>query len=128
MSCSRTQCVSSRTSQCRVRSTTRPCLTFKKWRLGTQVVLFQKHHMSQVMRKPDFAYTKTKPQISCSHCTADQCICICYMDSTLPLLLKSEISSLWLFSLTLQASLCLAWFEIPKPCFLMLWLISGTSF
>ena len=36
------------------------------------------------------AYAKTKAHIS----SADQCLCFCYLDSTIPLLLKSEISSL----------------------------------
>ena len=46
-------------------------------------------------------YAKTKAQISakgadqlrCNH-TADQCLCLSYIDITIPLLLKSKISSL----------------------------------
>ena len=37
---------------------------------------------------------------------ADQRLCFRYSDSTIPLLLKSEISSFWLFSMLVQASLC----------------------
>ena len=48
------------------------------------------------MRKPDFGYAKTKAQISCAnqlrgnHAT-DQRLCFHYIDSTIPLLPKSEI-------------------------------------
>ena len=37
---------------------------------------------------------------------ADQRLCFRYSDSTIPLLLKSEISSFWLFSVLVQAGLC----------------------
>ena len=37
------------------------------------------------------SYAKTKTQIS--NCTADQRLCFCNADSTIPLLLKSKISS-----------------------------------
>ena len=37
---------------------------------------------------------------------ADQGHCFRYSDSTIPLLLKSEISSFWLFSVLVQVSLC----------------------
>ena len=37
---------------------------------------------------------------------ADQRLCFRYSDSTIPLLLKSEISSLLLFSVTVQVGLC----------------------
>ena len=37
---------------------------------------------------------------------ADQRLCFRYTDSTLPLLLKSEISSFLLFSVTVQVGLC----------------------
>ena len=37
---------------------------------------------------------------------ADQRLCFRYSDSTIPLLLKSEISSFYLFSVTVQAGLC----------------------
>ena len=47
-----------------------------------------KHEMSCVMR--NLLFTNTKTQIS----SADQHLCFCYIDSTIPLLPKSEISSL----------------------------------
>ena len=37
---------------------------------------------------------------------ADQRLCFCYSDSSIPLLLKSEVSSFWLFSVLLQTGLC----------------------
>ena len=37
---------------------------------------------------------------------ADQRLCFRYSDSTIPLLLKSEIQSFYLFSVLVQASLC----------------------
>ena len=37
---------------------------------------------------------------------ADQRLCFRYPDSTIPLLLKSEISSFYLFSVLVQAGLC----------------------
>ena len=41
-----------------------------------------------------------------SNCEADQRLCFRYSDSTVPLLLKSEISSFLLFSVTVQLGLC----------------------
>ena len=49
------------------------------------------HRMGLVMRNRLFAYVKTKRQISCA---ADQRLCFRYTGSTIPLLYKSEISSL----------------------------------
>ena len=42
----------------------------------------------------------------CNNCTADQCLCFRCTDSTILLLLKSEISSFFPASVTVQASLC----------------------
>ena len=42
---------------------------------------------------------------------ADQRLCFRYSDSTIPLLLKSEISSFQPASVAVQASLCLSWLE-----------------
>ena len=42
---------------------------------------------------------------------ADQRLCFRDSDSTVPLLLKSEISSFQLFSVTVQAGLCRTWSE-----------------
>ena len=40
------------------------------------------------------------------HREADQRLCFRYSDSTIPLLLKSEISSLYFFSVLVQVGLC----------------------
>ena len=41
-----------------------------------------------------------------SNCEADQRLCFLYMDSTIPLLLKSEISSFYQSSVAAQPGLC----------------------
>ena len=58
------------------------------------------------MRKPDFCLCENKgaDQLR-SNCEADQRLCFCYTDSSIPPLLISKISSL-LSSVTVQASLC----------------------
>ena len=42
---------------------------------------------------------------------ADQRLCFRYLDSTIPLLLKSEISSFQPVSVTVQSGLCRTWSE-----------------
>ena len=55
----------------------------------------EKYHLSLVMRKPDFRICENKAADQLwGNRTADQCLCFRYMDSTIPLLPKSEISSL----------------------------------
>ena len=77
-----------------------------------------------VTRKLDFCLCENKDADQlCSNCTAAQRLCFRYMDSTIPLLLKSEISSFYPTSRAAQAALCLAWSEIPKTGFLTLPLI-----
>ena len=49
---------------------------------------------------------------------ADQHLCFCYTDSTIPLLPKSEISSLQPSSVPVQPGLCGTWSETPKTSFL----------
>ena len=41
-----------------------------------------------------------------SNCEADQRLCFHYLNSTIPLLLKSEISSFYLFPVLVQVGLC----------------------
>ena len=53
-----------------------------------------------------------------SNCAADQGLCFHYTDSTIPLLPKSEISSLWQSSVAVQPGLCRTWPETPKTGFL----------
>ena len=45
---------------------------------------------------------------------ADQRICFRYIDSTIPLLFKSEIPSLLQSSVAVQACVCRTWSETPK--------------
>ena len=63
--------------------------------------------MSRLMGKPTICICENKDadQLRGSR-EADQRLCFRYTDSTLPLLLKSEISSFLLFSVTVQVGLC----------------------
>ena len=71
------------------------------------------------MRKPDFCLYENKgaDQLRGNR-EADQRLCFRYSDSTIPLLLKSEILSFLLFSVLVQASMCRTWSETPKTGFL----------
>ena len=54
-----------------------------------------KDHMSCIMRKSDFHICENKGADQlCSNCAADQRLCFRYIDGTILLLPKSEISSL----------------------------------
>ena len=57
---------------------------------------------------------------------ADQGLCFRYMDSTIPLLPKSEISSVQPSSVVVQPGLCRTWSETPKTGFLTTRLILVT--
>ena len=59
------------------------------------------------MRKPAFCICKNKDADQlCGNRKADQRLCFRYTDSTIPPLYKSEISSLWPFSVAVQPGLC----------------------
>ena len=59
------------------------------------------------MRKPDFCICENKDADQLrGNREADQCICFRYTDSTISLLPKSEISSLWPSSVVVQPGLC----------------------
>ena len=63
--------------------------------------------MGLVMRKPDFCIYKNKDADQLrSNCAADQRLCFRYSDSTIPLLTKSEISSLQPSFVPVQSGLC----------------------
>ena len=73
------------------------------------------------MRKPAFCICENKDAEQLrSNCAADQRFCFRYTDSTIPLLSKSEISSLLPSSVVVQAEpvLCKTWSETPKTGFL----------
>ena len=72
-----------------------------------------------VMRKPAFCICENKDADQLrGNCEADQRLCFRYTDTTIPLLPKSEISSLSLSSVTVQPGLCGVWSETPKTGFL----------
>ena len=66
------------------------------------------------MRKPDFCICENKDADQLrGNPEADQRLCFRYMDSAIPLLSKSEISSV-----AVQHGLCRIWSETPKTGFL----------
>ena len=71
------------------------------------------------MRKQDFCICKNEDadQLRGKR-KADQHLCFCYMDSAIPLLPKSEISSLKPSSVAVQPGLCRTWLETKKTGFL----------
>ena len=70
------------------------------------------------MRKPAFCICENKDadQLRGDR-EADQRLCFCYIDSTIPLLPKSKISSLYPSSVTVQPGLCRTWSETRRPVF-----------
>ena len=72
------------------------------------------------MRKPEIRLSENKGANQLrSNCEADKRLCFRNMDSTLSLLLKSEISSFQPASVTVQVGLCQTWSEIQKTGFLV---------
>ena len=77
------------------------------------------------MRKPAFCICENKGADQlCVNRTADQRPCFRYIDSTIPLLPKSEISSPKPSCVTVQPGLCLTCLETLKTGFLRSRLIS----
>ena len=59
------------------------------------------------MRKPAFCICENKAaDLLCGNREADQRLCFRYIDSSIPLLPKSEMSSLWPSSVAVQPGLC----------------------
>ena len=84
--------------------------------------------MSHAMRKRDFCLCENKGADQLlSNCEADQGLCFRYTDSTIPLSLKSEISSFYPSSVAAQAASCRTWLETPKTAFLASRLILCTE-
>ena len=83
--------------------------------------------MSLVMRKPAICTCENKDaDLLRSNCADDQRLCFHYTDSTIPLLHKYEISSLYPSSVAVQPGLCQTWSETPKTGFLTTRLIYAT--
>ena len=83
-----------------------------------------KRDMSRVVRKPPFCISENKDADQLrSNCKADHRLCFRYTISTIPLLSKSEIPSLYPSSVGLQPGLCQIWSETPKTGFLTMRLI-----
>ena len=75
--------------------------------------------MSCVMRKPAFCICENKDADQLGgKGKADQRLCSSYTDKTIPLLPKSEISSLYTSFVAVQPELCRTWLETPKTGFL----------
>ena len=71
------------------------------------------------MRKPAFCICENKDADQLrGNCIADQRPCFRCTDSTIPILPKSEISSLTPSSVAVQPDLCRTWSDIPKTSFL----------
>ena len=71
--------------------------------------------MSRVVRKSAFCICENKDADQLrGNSEADQRLCFRYSDSTIPLLPKSEISSLQPSSVAVQTGLCQTWSETPK--------------
>ena len=76
-------------------------------------------YMSRVVRKPDFCICEIKDADQLrGNREADQRLCFRYIDSTIPQLPKSKISSLNPSSVAVQPGLCGTWSETPKTSFL----------
>ena len=71
------------------------------------------------MRKPDICICENKgaDQLRGDR-EADRRLCFRYTDSTIPLLPKSKISSLWLYTVVVRPGLCGVWSETLKTGFL----------
>ena len=71
-----------------------------------------KHELSRVMREPTFCiYENKKADQLHSKCAADQQLCFRYIDSMIPLLYKSVLSSLSPSYVVVQPGLYQTWSE-----------------
>ena len=74
--------------------------------------------ISHVRRKPALCHVRTtKAQISLHPRSLISAFVVRCLDSIIPLVSISEISSLFLASVAAQAGLCLTWSQTPKTCF-----------
>ena len=82
-------------------------------------MIITEKHMSLVTRKPVFCICENKDADQLrGNREADQRLCFRYTDSTIPLLSKSEISSLQPSCVAVQPGLCRTWSKTPKTGFL----------
>ena len=113
-----------------------PFLLYLRWKSGVTFVRrcfrddnYSLNHLSLVVRKPAFCICENKDADQLrGNREADQRLCFRYIDSTVPLLSKSEISSLQLSSVAVQPGLCRTWSETPKTGFLTTRLICSFLF
>ena len=77
------------------------------------------YQLSCIMRKPAFCMCQNKGKDQLRS-YADLCPWFHFIDSTIYLLPKSEISRLWPSSVAVQFILCRTWSETPKTGFLMM--------
>ena len=81
------------------------------------------------LRKPNFCICENKDADQlCGDREADQRLCFRYIDSTIPLLSKFEISCLSPSSVAVQPGLCRTRLETPKTGFLTMRLIYSRCF
>ena len=74
--------------------------------------------MSLTLGNADFRICENKSADQLrSNCAADQRLCFGYIDSTIPLLSKSKLSSFLPFSVAVQPGLCRTWSETTKTDF-----------
>ena len=90
----------------------------KKLKVIQSMTVYEPCHKSLVIRKPAFCICENKDadQLRGDR-EADQRLCFRYTDSTIPLLPKSEISSLSQFSVAAQLGLYQTWSETRRPVF-----------
>ena len=83
------------------------------------ISMIKEEHLSHCIRKPTecLGENKGSDQLRGNR-EADQRVCFHYMDSTIPLVLKSKISSFQLASVTVQAGLFWTWSETQIVGFL----------
>ena len=98
----------------------------KQTKVEHRIRLTRDYHMSRDVRKPDICIYENKDADQLrGNREADQRRCFRHTDSAIPLLPKSEISSLGSFSVAVQPGLCGTWSETPKTGFLTTRLMSA---
>ena len=80
--------------------------------------------MSYVVRKPVYAICDQQRRRSAAHpCSLISAFVVRCLDSIIPRVFISKISSLYLASVVAQAGLCLTWWQTPKIGFLVMRLV-----